>query len=74
MSDMEADMSDKEHENKTPSEALAEIVTSRLVEGTLVLEADRVDLQKDMATGKLKAEDWRLFVEKAIDKEPSNEQ
>ena len=67
-------MSDKEFKNKTPSEELAEIVTSRLVESALVLEMDSATLQKDMATGKLKGEDWRLIIEKAIDKESGNEQ
>jgi len=66
-------MNKTEHKNKTPSEELAEIVASRLVENALVLEADSATLMRDMAAGKLKGEDWRLFIEKAIDKESNNE-
>ena len=67
-------MSETEHKNQTPSEELAEIVTSLLVKNALVLETDSATLQKDIAAGKLKGEDWRLVVEKAIDKESGNEQ
>lgn len=59
---------------KTPSELLAEKITSELADKTIVLADDAKKMQRSLATGKLKAEDWRLYIEKAIDRgEPNGE-
>jgi ribosomal protein S1 len=57
---------------KTPSEVLAEKVVAGLVAKALVLSNDAKKLTVNISTGKLKAEDWRLVIEKAIDKDASN--
>jgi hypothetical protein len=67
-------MSDTKHENKTPSEELSEIVVSQLVDSGLMLEADGKSAIREMSAGNLKGEDWRLLIEKAIDKEVEDEQ
>jgi len=61
-------MSNTNKETKTLSEELSEIVVSQLVGKGLLLEVDGKAATTDMATGKLKSEDWRLLMEKAIDK------
>ncbi len=58
---------------KTPSELLAEKISNLLVEKGFVLSGDAKKLEKNLATGKLKSEDWRLAIEKAIDKENKND-
>ena len=66
-------MSDAEEKAKTPSEELAEIVSSALLGSGLILEKDAPYITPEIASGKLKAEDWRLLIEKALDKETSDE-
>lgn len=56
-------------QTKTASELLATKVAEALLEKKLIVEADAQKFKKDLAAGKLKAEDWRVLVEKAIDKE-----
>jgi len=67
-------MSDTKHENKTPSTELSEIVVAQLVNSGLMLEVDSKSAIREMAAGKLKGEDWRLHIEKAIDKWVKHEQ
>lgn len=51
----------------SPSDELAKKICDRLSnEGLLTLE-DVKRFSEKLATGKVKAEDWRLAVEKAID-------
>jgi hypothetical protein len=53
----------------TPSQALAARIADRLVsEGLLTADAAR-KLQPKLAEGKLRAEDWRLPLERAEKKE-----
>ena len=54
---------------KTLSEELSEIAVSKLVGSGLLLEADNKYAVTAMSKGQLKSEDWRLLIEKAIDKE-----
>ena len=58
---------------KTPSELLAEKIVGVLAEKKLVLGGDAQKVALNLANGKLKAEDWRVAIEKAIDKETSDE-
>jgi type III secretion system FlhB-like substrate exporter len=62
------DMSDA---NKTPSEQLAEQIVSVLVEHQIILPED-AKLVNKLANGQLRAEDWRMVIEKAFDKESKN--
>lgn len=66
-------MSDAEENDKTPSEELAEILTNALLDKGLILKEDAPHTSLEIASGKLKAEDWRLLIEKALDKEVSDE-
>jgi len=54
---------------KTQSEELAENIVALLVSEKLLLEGDGVKLRSKMADGKVKASDWLLAVEKAMEKE-----
>lgn len=67
-------MSDTKHAKKTPSEELSEIVVSQLVESGLMREVDGKSAIREMSAGSLKSEDWRLLVEKVIDKKVEDEQ
>ena len=58
---------------KTPSELLSEKIVGVLAEKKLVLSGDVQKVALNLANGKLKAEDWRMAIEKAIDKETSDE-
>lgn len=62
-------MSKLELQINLPSKLLAIKVAETLVEGNLILKSDVQRFIQFLALGKLKAEDWRMFVEKAIDKE-----
>ncbi len=66
-------MSDAEENDKTPAEELAEIVTNALLDEGLILKEDAPHTSREIASGKLRAEDWRLLIEKALDKEASDE-
>lgn len=57
----------------TPSEQLAERALQRLVEQKLLLPDDVQRYFHAFAVGELRAEDWRLMIEKAIDKRENNE-
>ena len=54
---------------KTPSELLAEKIVGVLAENSLILGGDIQKIVRNLANGKLKAEDWRMAIEKVIDKE-----
>lgn len=66
-------MNDPIHENKTPSEELSDIVVSQLVDSGLMLQVDSKSAIREMSAGNLSGEDWRLLIEKAIDKEVEDE-
>ena len=66
-------MSESSEPVKTPSELLAEKIVGVLAEKKLVLGGDAQKVALNLANGKLKAEDWRVAIEKAIDKETSDE-
>lgn len=53
----------------TPSQDLAKIIIEKLIAEKLLLAEDEKRLLPKLAEGKLRAEDWRLAVEKAADKE-----
>ena len=67
-------MSNEEGHDKGPSEELAEIVTNVLLDRRLILARDAQNASHGIASGRLKQEDWRLLIEKALDKESSGEQ
>jgi len=54
--------------SKTPSQTLAEFIVHKLVAEKLVTESDGKALIPKLAAGKMKAEDWRLAVEKGVAK------
>lgn len=54
---------------KTLSEDLAEKIMAALVEQKLFVKEDGVKHIAKVASGKMKAEDWRLAVEKGMDME-----
>lgn len=62
-------MSNSIANTKTPSEQLACKIFDVLVERKLMLSGDKSKLVDRLANGKLRAEDWRVAIEKAIDKE-----
>ena len=62
-------MSNIKDEKKTLSEELSEIAVSQLIDSGLILAVDSKYATSEMSAGKLKSEDWRLLIEKAIDKE-----
>jgi hypothetical protein len=62
-------MSNMEEKDKAPAEELAEIVTDALLGEGLILETDVSNTSREIASGQLKAEDWRLLLEKALDNE-----
>lgn len=61
-------MSDVDPPRKTPSEELSEILAKSLVDKKLVLAKDANKLAVDLAAGEMRAEDWRVIIEKALDK------
>jgi hypothetical protein len=65
---VEIDMRDV---TKTPSEQLAEQIVRVLVECQIILPED-AKLVNKLANGQLRAEDWRMAIEKAFDKESKN--
>lgn len=52
----------------SPSQDLAQRIVDKLIAENLVLVADAKTAQAKIADGKMFAEDWRLAIEKAIDK------
>ncbi len=48
---------------ETPSQALARQILERLVEERLISPQAARELQPKLATGKLRAEDWKLPIE-----------
>jgi len=51
--------------NSSPQEQLAQEITDALIESKLVAADKRKRLQKKIAAGELKAEDWSLMIELA---------
>lgn len=62
-------MADQESPAKSPSESLAGIIAALLTDKGLTLKSDAARITGKIAAGKAKAEDWRLVVEKALDRE-----
>jgi hypothetical protein len=54
---------------ETPSEKLAAMIVPMLAEGRLFLPEDAEKYKTKIASGAMKAEDWLIAVEKAMDKE-----
>lgn len=52
-----------------PSEEVAKEVVCTLTEKSLLLPADGEKLKAKIAAGTIKAEDWLLAAQKAVDKE-----
>jgi hypothetical protein len=61
---MENDMS----EGHTPSEHLASEVADALIEAGLLRADKRDGIATKIATGQMKAEDWRLEIDLAVEK------
>ena len=57
------------NDNKIPDEVVADKIINRLVTARLIAEQDRDRAYTQLASGKLKAEDWRLLAEKALGRE-----
>lgn len=52
----------------TPSDILAKRITDRLVKEGLFIEAAATKARSTIASGKMRAEDWRLSIELATEK------
>lgn len=53
--------------NHGPDEIVAEKIITRLVKAGLISEQDSSRANIQLASGNLKAEDWRLLAEKALE-------
>lgn len=53
----------------TPSQKLTGKIVQRLIDAKILREDDACVLAPKMAAGKLTQDDWRLAVEKALEKE-----
>ncbi len=53
----------------TPSEQLAARIVERLIKEKILLAEDGKKIEGKLAKGELRSEDWRLHIEKALDKE-----
>lgn len=51
----------------SPSDELAKLICEKLHQAGLLTQQDRQRFSEKMAAGKIKPEDWRLAVEKAMD-------
>lgn len=51
-----------------PSDTLSKRITDRLVKEGLVTEVAAKKIQSSMASGRMRAEDWRLPIELATEK------
>ena len=63
----------EEDVTKTPSEELAENIAKALSQEGLLDEVDAGRISATISSGKTKAEDWRLAIEKVIDREKEDE-
>ncbi|MDZ4722170.1 MAG: hypothetical protein SH847_27215 [Roseiflexaceae bacterium] len=54
---------------ETPAESLTRQIVERLIAEGLISKYSAHELQSKLATGKLRAEDWRLLVELSSHKE-----
>ncbi|HFD88027.1 MAG TPA: hypothetical protein ENJ35_10175 [Gammaproteobacteria bacterium] len=61
-------MSGESDNTKTPSEELTDKIVKALGKEGLLKEDDLQGMAPTIASGKVKAEDWRVMVEKAIDR------
>lgn len=52
-------------ESKTPSEMLAKEIAERLLAAGLIRSSKRESVERGLATGSLRVEDWGLLVETA---------
>ena len=59
-------MSDSVH-IATPDETVAEKIIARLVKARFITDHDKKRTWAKLANGSLKAEDWRLLAEKALE-------
>ncbi len=58
----------------SPVEALSQRIATKLVAEGLILEEDVPSVSKLLADNKSKESDWRLAIEKAIEKQRQHEQ
>jgi hypothetical protein len=58
---------------QTPSDQLVEIFLPLLVQEGLVLSEDSKQYKSKIAAGTMKAEDWLLAAQKALDKKTQSE-
>ncbi len=55
--------------NKSPVESLARAISKALTKKGVILEQDADKMTLKISTGRVKESDWRIAIEKAIDKE-----
>ena len=53
---------------QTPNEVLAEQITEQLIIEKLIPEAKRAEILERLSKGSITTEDWKLYVEMAIEK------
>jgi hypothetical protein len=53
----------------SPSEALSKKIVARLTEAKLIVPGDASQVTENLAEGRLRAEDWKLLIEKGMDVE-----
>lgn len=54
-------------DNQTPTQQLADEITSALVDAGLIEAKRKNDLVKKITAGNIKSDDWSLLVERAIE-------
>lgn len=64
---------DSSQKDETPADRLARRIVDQLVGRGLLTASDGEHLMPNLASGKLRREDWRLAVEKAQPRESEHE-
>lgn len=54
-------------ENQTPTQQLAEEIATALIDAKLIEKGRKEELIKKMVAGKVKSEDWALWVDTAME-------
>ncbi|MCU7850070.1 MAG: hypothetical protein KZQ89_19180 [Candidatus Thiodiazotropha sp. (ex Lucinoma kastoroae)] len=66
-------MNEQEEITRTPSQELTNIIVTTLLKSGLLHEGDAKRMAAAISSGKAKSEDWRITIEKVIDREKEGE-
>jgi hypothetical protein len=53
----------------SPEQTLARMIVNRLVREKLLLPADQAKLEKQLATGTVTDDDWKIYIDEAVRRE-----